>query len=138
MHQGELVFIEGPKGEFILPQTAHQPICFIAEGIGITPFISMIRYVVHNNLDHKITLFYYNNSQKTEAYKDELRTYKSKIALKEVYGHLTNETLQITGNETALWFIAGPVDMVDSAKNILRMNTIDERNIKTEKITGYE
>lgn len=45
LSQGSLVEIEGPFGYFTLPKNTSRPLIFIASGIGITPFLSMIRFV---------------------------------------------------------------------------------------------
>ena len=42
--------VEEPKGSFLLPQETDQPYVFIAGGIGITVFRSMLRYIAEENL----------------------------------------------------------------------------------------
>src|SRR5436190_345017 len=43
---GSEVEIEPPKGTFVLPDDSLRPLVFVAGGIGITPFRSMLRYMV--------------------------------------------------------------------------------------------
>jgi ferredoxin-NADP reductase len=52
--------VEQPKGAFVLPEDAGQPYVFIAGGIGITVFRSMLRYIAEENLLHRVTLVYSN------------------------------------------------------------------------------
>ncbi len=48
---------EGPNGTFILDEKEPGPHIFIAGGIGITPFRSMIKYASDKNLTIPIYLF---------------------------------------------------------------------------------
>src|SRR6516162_8576873 len=55
------VKIEGPSGSFVLPRKAEKPVVLLAGGIGITPFLSMIRQATQDKAPHQIYLFYSNN-----------------------------------------------------------------------------
>jgi len=55
--------VEEPKGSFLLPQETDQPYVFIAGGIGITVFRSMLRYIAEENLPHRVTLIYSNRDR---------------------------------------------------------------------------
>ncbi len=71
---GDKALIDYPYGVFsILNHTAGN-YCFIAGGIGITPFMSMLRHLHHTGDDRKITLFWGNQSEKYLAFQPELET----------------------------------------------------------------
>ena len=55
---GEKVNVQGPYGGFVLGQNQHKKIVMLAGGIGITPFISMIRYAAMLQTDTQIRLLY--------------------------------------------------------------------------------
>ncbi len=57
----------------ILHSDYTKPAVFVAGGIGITPFMSMIRYATKENLPHKIFLFYSNCRPEDSAYLEELK-----------------------------------------------------------------
>lgn len=65
--------VEMMGGDLVLPESAERPLVFITGGIGITPFISMLRYVDKQKLNHKITLLYSNRTVASTAYLDELK-----------------------------------------------------------------
>jgi ferredoxin-NADP reductase len=46
-----------PRGGMVLPKDASRPLVFLAGGIGITPFISMIREATQQKSEQKITFF---------------------------------------------------------------------------------
>src|SRR6478672_3222412 len=52
--------MEGPMGSFILHNNSAKPAVFLAGGIGITPFSSIIRHAAKAGLPHHLYLFYAN------------------------------------------------------------------------------
>lgn len=69
---GAEVEVEQPKGTFVLPQDASRPLVFVAGGIGITAFRSMLRYIQDEQLPHRVTLIYSNRDRDSTAFLDEL------------------------------------------------------------------
>ena len=57
---GLRVKIDGPTGSLTLHKNASRPAVFLAGGIGITPFRSMLRDAAFQNLPRVIDLFYSN------------------------------------------------------------------------------
>ena len=47
---------------------------FVAGGIGITVFRSMLRYIAEEGLPHRVTLVYSNRDRESTAFLDELRS----------------------------------------------------------------
>jgi len=68
---GAPVDLLGPSGNFTLHAEAKIPAVFIAGGIGITPFRSMIVDVAARNLPHQITLIYSNRNLEGTAFHEE-------------------------------------------------------------------
>jgi len=55
---GNEVEVEEPKGSFVLPRATERSYVFVAGGIGITVFRSMLRFIADEGLDHRVTLVY--------------------------------------------------------------------------------
>ncbi len=70
---GAEVDVEQPKGDFLLPEDTEQEYVFIAGGIGITVFRSMLRYIAEENLPHRVTLVYSNRDVESTAFLGELQ-----------------------------------------------------------------
>jgi ferredoxin-NADP reductase len=51
---GTEVKIDSPMGSFTLHKNSSKPAVFLAGGIGITPFISIVRQADHDRLPHKL------------------------------------------------------------------------------------
>lgn len=58
MHPGDDIFISEPLGDFVLPKDPSIPLIFAAVGIGVTPMISIIRWLDQRNQKRDITLFH--------------------------------------------------------------------------------
>jgi ferredoxin-NADP reductase len=153
---GETITIEKPLGHFTLPEDASTPLVFVAGGIGITPFRSMIRYVSDAQTKHAITLFYSNRMPEVTAFLDELKSIADSNDSIEVVPTMTNmdnssmqwggltgriNTSMIKDNykewDNAVYYIAGPPKMVDGVKGVIMNMHITKERIHIEKLTGY-
>ena len=72
MPLGTQVKIEGPGGSFTLHKNSAKPAVFLAGGIGITPFFSILRQAAHDRLPHQLFLFYSNRRPEDAAFLDGL------------------------------------------------------------------
>jgi predicted ferric reductase len=76
---GDLVAVQAPFGRFshALHPDEHD-LVFIAGGIGITPFMSMLRYMRDAAEDKDVLLLYANNTQEDIAFRNELDSLAAK------------------------------------------------------------
>lgn len=105
--EGDAVFVRGPFGRFVLPQYIPKDLVFFAGGIGITPFVSMLRYASALHLARDIHLIYSCRNQDDIPFFDEL------VALERRNPHL-RITYVVTGGPTdrlrGLEVVTGKVD----------------------------
>lgn len=66
---GSLDEIDKIKSKLLLPHDLKTTLVFIAGGIGVTPFISILRYVSEKSLWYKIHMFYFNRGENSAAKK---------------------------------------------------------------------
>jgi len=140
------------KGEFVLPEDRLKPLVFIALGIGITPYISMLRFIREEKLNFKITLIYSDSDKESLAFLQELEKYKEDNPNFRLI-------LTITGDESRtgekrhvdenfikdyfdnpadfLYYVSGPPKAVEAVAISLEKAGIDKSNIKAENFTGY-
>jgi ferredoxin-NADP reductase len=76
---GDEVIVEEPKGDFHLPEDTSKEYVFIAGGIGITVFHSMLHYIAEEGLPYRITLLYSNRDRESTAFFDEVRELEKRI-----------------------------------------------------------
>ncbi len=142
MKKGDEVVLDGPFGHFILPEKTKKKHIFIAGGIGIAPFMSMIKSVVKQKYVPNITLVYGNRDEESIAYKKELELLSKQsenISLELVIGHITQEILSkyIETQREKVWWIVGPPQMVVAVKQTLLNIGVHDEDIRVEEFTGY-
>ena len=150
---GAEVDVEEPKGSFVLPEETDRAYVFVAGGIGITVFRSMLRYIADEGLPHRVTLVYSNRDRQSTAFLDELE---------ELDRSLPNLRLVLTMTQDPGWegedrridvgvlrdhlgeelrsstyLIAGPPAMVDAVAETLHEAGIPEEQIRPERFSGY-
>ena len=59
---GTAVKIERPSGDFILKKDAAQTAIFLAGGIGLTPFRSIVHWAAKEKLPNRIVLFLFQQA----------------------------------------------------------------------------
>src|SRR5258707_9859076 len=84
-------------GDFTLPADPNKRLVFIAGGIGITPFRSMIKYLLDKRQKRPITVFYANRTVNEIVYKDVLDQAQKYLGIKTIY------TLTDTSQIPAEW-----------------------------------
>ena len=76
---GDEVEVEEPKGSFLLPEDTSVEYVFVAGGIGITVFRSMLRFIADEELPYRVTLVYSNRDRESAAFLDELEELEGRI-----------------------------------------------------------
>ena len=156
MPLGSGVKIEGPMGSFGLHNNTSRPAVFLAGGIGIAPFLSMLSYATGEKLRHPIILFYANRYLEDAAFIDALwkleranprfrfvpiltRMANNNGGWKAKTGHISAELLltQVGTVRGPIYYIAGPPTMVAAARQSLVEVGADEDDIRTEEFAGY-
>src|SRR5215213_1942433 len=88
---GDDVQVEEPKGSFLLPEDTNVPYVFVAGGIGITVFRSMLRFIRDRGLPYDVTLVYSNRDRESAAFLDELEELERGIPGLRVVVTMTDE-----------------------------------------------
>ena len=149
---GDEVDVEEPKGSFLLPEETSTHYVFVAGGIGITVFRSMLRYIAAKQLPYRITLVYSNRDRESAAFLDELADLERQIeGLKVVLTmtddegwegekrHLDADVLaELTGGlDAKTIFVAGPPGMVEGVSDSLLRAGLPEDRVVAGKFSGY-
>lgn len=139
---GSFVDIQGPFGDFTLPKDISFPLVFIAGGIGITTFLSMIRYIAEQKLTYQITLLYGNRNAESAAYLKELvaiTKQNSHLVLKNQFEHIDANFIQqsIKNFSEPTWYIVGHPAMVAEMRELLLHLNINDSRIYSEDFFGY-
>jgi ferredoxin-NADP reductase len=149
---GAEVEVEQPKGSFGLPDDQSQPLVFVAGGIGITVFRSMLRYISEEKLPYRITLIYSNRDRESAAFLDELRELEQELDLRliltmtddpewdgetrKIDARFLQEYLGDDLNEYTV-LVAGPPEMAEAVEQALAEAGAAEKNVIVEGFSGY-
>ena len=153
MKAGDTLSASHLAGDFVLPKDPSEKLAFIAGGIGITPFRSMVQYLVDTRDRRSAVLLYANKTADDIAYKEVFDRAEREIGLKTVHV-LSGEAAPPPGMQSGridaariarevpdyrerLFFISGPHTMVDSFARTLREMGVPRRNIKTDFFPGF-
>lgn len=153
MKIGDEIKFAGPTGNFTLHNDTTIPAVFIAGGIGITPFYSMIKHATQNQSPQQLTLFYGNQSPADTAYLDELTALQkqnSHLTLVPTFavpdanwqgetGYITHTLIKkyVTDIHLPVYYVCGSPVMVAALKETLLEMGINEDKIKIEDFPGY-
>jgi ferredoxin-NADP reductase/Na+-transporting NADH:ubiquinone oxidoreductase subunit NqrB len=139
------------SGDFTLPDDPQQPVILIAGGIGITPYRSMLKYLIDTNQTRPITLLYSERTEADIAYKDILvaaqqqgmniictlttQTESTNLRLGKIDAELVQSN--VGDIKKTLFYISGPHPMVTDIKSLLRNIGVPFENIKVDFFPGY-
>ena len=149
---GLIVEASGPFGQFCFDESRHKDIVFIAGGSGITPMISMLRYIDDRCLPTNVTLFYFVRSPQDVIFDKELEALESSIknfrriiiagapaaGWRGPTGHLNADLLtsNLTDLEHVTFFLCGPPGLMESGRKILNSLGVSEARIRQESFGG--
>lgn len=150
------VDIVGPFGSFTLHQKENRSAVMLVGGIGITPFMSMIKDAAERRLPHKIYLFYSNRRPEDAAFFSELSQLsernenftfvptmsemeKSQVVWEGEQGYITKEMIEkyAPSREDAVYYSAGPQGMVVAMRALLNTMGVSDDDFRTEEFSGY-
>ena len=153
MPVGAEVDVEDPKGDFHLPEDTSKDYVFIAGGIGITIFRSMLKYISEEDLPYRIKLLYSNRDRESTAFFDELRELEQKIDGLTIVFTMTDdegwdgESRRVdadfvrdhVGSDLAshTWLVSGPPGMVNGVADMLEAEGVPEEQVIRSRFSGY-
>jgi ferredoxin-NADP reductase len=145
---GSAVRMDGPFGSLTLHRNAQRGAVFIAGGIGITPFMSMLRQSAREGMQHSIALVYSNRRARDSAYLDELRqlaqtqaNFRLVTTMTEEGGGFVDAAMIQRASEglhAPIFYVAGPPAMVEAMKAALEKTGVEDTDVRAEEFFGYE
>ena len=147
------ILLKAPMGNCVF-RDEDCSIAFLIGGIGITPVISILEYIVEKKLDTDVLLFYSNRTDEDIAFRKELDLWQSiapKIRVfylvtdcesqdkKCIFGRIDKNLLLREAGDCGerTFFIFGPPRMVEAMDHLCLEVGVKKENIKTENFIGY-
>ncbi len=153
LKQREIVTAFGPIGYFNFNIKNKKPKIFLAGGIGITPYHSILRYIDNKHLHTRITLIVSFSSREEVIFFEELKKMESRNSNIRVVYALTNENniypefekgrinadmiKKYTQHKDSEFFIVGSEAFETNMVELVKSLEVPEANIFTENFPGY-
>jgi ferredoxin-NADP reductase len=153
---GAPVELDGPFGSLTLHGDRSRPAVFIAGGIGITPFMSIIKQALHDDLPQVMTLLYSNRRPQDAAFLEELLDlecrHRGRLFLVPTMTEATGingwsgrvgmiDAGMIRGIMVApsrpVYYVVGPPGMVAGMRGVLNGMGVEDDDIRSEDFAGY-
>lgn len=148
--------IDGPFGSLTLHRKAERAGVLIAGGIGITPFISMIRHAVHSRSQQALVLVYSNRRPEDTAFLAELQAHAQALPHFTLHATMTDMAHSAhtwdgatgmvdaafvqratQGLPAPIYYVSGPPGLVQAMRETLTQAGVDDDDVRSEEFFGY-
>lgn len=153
---GATAGLEGPSGSLTLHSDRERPAVLMAGGIGITPFISMLRHATREQLPQQFLLLYSNRRPEDAAFLAELNQLerknqnfrliatmtqvpKSERPWAGATGPIDEDRVRMACSNliAPVFYLAGPPAMVEAMRQLLNDAGVSAEDIRSEEFFGY-
>lgn len=142
------------SGDFTLPKDKKKKLVFIAGGIGVTPFRSMLQYLIDKKESRPIVMFYVNKRINEVVYVDVFNQAQKQAGVKMVYtltdkasvpstwqgkvGRIDSEMIkkEVPDFMERTFYISGPHAMIVASEEVLRSMGVPAKQIKKDFFPG--
>lgn len=152
MKPGDIMYATSLDGDFVLPENKDgRPLVCIAGGIGITPFRSMVTYMLDTQEKREVTLFFCNKTQEDIVWQELWSRAQEQLGMQTVHvldrpdsawpgerGRIDQAMLEryVADLHVPVYYISGPPGMVHAYTNLLKACGVLRRNIVTDFFPG--
>jgi len=153
---GSPIDIDGPSGSLLLHNRHERAAIMIAGGIGITPFVSILRQATKESQQRRLVLLYANHRPEDAAFLAELQALErsnenfrllatmtrmgnSSEPWSGATGAIDAKLLREVSAEQAapIYYLAGPPAMVAAMRQTLNDAGVDDDDLRSEEFYGY-
>ena len=143
---GAKLQLRGPRGAMTLHEDRARAAVFIAGGIGITPFMSMLCQAAHDRLDQRLLLICSNRRPEDTPFLAELQALAQEYENFHMVARMTDRDgfvdaaaiRSLVGDAAKpVYYLAGPPAMVDAMKAVLRGAGVGDADVRSEQFYGY-
>jgi len=152
LRPGQTIVASQLAGNFVLPADPNRKLCFIAGGIGVTPFRSMLEELLARDERRPIVVLYGAGAVEDIAYRELLEQARDRLGIETHYAVLdpvgAPDDMHVGVIDEAMirravpdfdertFYISGPQRMVAAERRLLRRIRVPFWRIKTDFFPG--
>lgn len=138
---GDKILASRLAGSFTLPKDPSKKLAFLAGGVGITPFRSMVKYLIDKNETRDAALIYSANSPAELSFQ-KLFQQAAAVGLKSHYvtgGHIDEAKIKelLPDYKDRYFYLSGPYGFVNAIEKTLLKLGVSYDHITTDYFPGY-
>ncbi len=153
MQPGDTIYGAQIAGDFTLPKDPDEKLAFIAGGIGVTPFRSMIQELIDRKEPRSVVMLYGSNRPDEVAYASVFDRAERELGLRAVYAiaeggvpganmrrGFIDEALirrEVPDFSNRTFYISGPRAMVVGFQRMLRDLGVAPSRIRVDFFPGF-
>lgn len=148
---GEIVYIDGPHGQFHLDNHEHAPLVLIGAGVGVTPLVSMLETLASRHSRRECYLWLSSRDEHNIICNNQIQRLRNNLNLRvqHILSRPQNPKLQrrydalfikqhlhMGLSQTfmqASYFICGPSSLMDTTEHTLLQLGVPRQNIHVER-----
>jgi ferredoxin-NADP reductase len=141
LERGDSLLVDSALGDLVLPRSSSVPLVFVAGGIGLASYVSMLRDVELSNENRTVHLLYALRAHEEKLFGEMLGSFP--FASSEMFvspKRLSADTIiTTTKNEAdALYYLSGTERFVEGLRSDLIALGLNDTQIVFDYFTGYE
>lgn len=150
MRPGDTIHAGQLAGDFTLPRDTEEKLAFIAGGVGITPFRSMLRHMMDDRQTRDTVVLYAVERRDDIAYRDVLDEAERTLGVQTIYavaegarggehpGYIDEALIRraVPDHDERTFFVSGPPAMVNAVRKTLRRLGVHRRRIRVDFFPG--
>ncbi len=155
MEPGERIAAGHLAGDFVMPRDSEQKLALVAGGIGVTPFISMIRDLLRRGEKRDIVILVTNRYETGAAYRDVFEQAQGELGVRSVFtltgpaealpadwtgrtGRIDETFLreEIPDYQERVFYICGSQRLVGGIKEVLAQLGVERGTVRSDFFPG--
>ncbi len=138
LNTGDELRLDDAMGDLVLPKSADIPLVYVAGGIGMASFASMLKQLLATREERAIFLFYAMHSRSEQIFRELADSYP--LALKTIAitpNHLTAQEIKDSTPPDALIYLSGSERFVEELRSGLERLGTPHEQIIFDYFDGY-
>jgi len=138
LQPGDELRVDDAMGDLVLPKLPTIPLVFIAGGIGLASFVSMLRQLLQDHEEREIYLFYAIRNRTEQIFRDITDTYPLALKTIAIKPHrLTAQEITSSTPPDAYFYLSGSQGFVEGLRGGLTQLGVPHEQIIFDYFDGY-